>query len=46
MYIANFVPQLTWPIGGGHWGHSPGCLEDPVTITFPLRSLAGEGSGQ
>ncbi len=35
--MANVFSQLTWPIGGGHCGHSPSCLEDPVIITFPLR---------
>jgi hypothetical protein len=40
------LPQLTWPIGGGHFGHSPSCFEDLIIITFLLRSLAEEESGQ
>lgn len=48
--VSNFrnqsLPQLTLAIRGGHCGLSPGFLEEPIRITFPPRSLAGEAPGQ
>jgi hypothetical protein len=37
--MANVFHWLTWLVGGGYCGHSPGLFEDPVTITFPLHSI-------